>query len=85
VGAIVGALAGAHVGKVRIPEDWVEPIAEWPRTIGLLKEVGERLAAQKEARHVLGEVGYFWPVLPLRNVFFLIVVLVHGFRRMVPL
>ena len=32
----------------------------------------------------LGAVRYFWPAIILRNVLFLVVVLLHGFRRLVP-
>jgi ADP-ribosylglycohydrolase len=84
VGAIVGALAGASVGVENIPADWRSGIVEWPRSVALLAEIGRRLADQKSGRHIAGPVRYFWPGLALRNLLFLVTVLVHGFRRLLP-
>jgi ADP-ribosylglycohydrolase len=84
VGAIVGAMAGASVGRREIPDSWVSGIVDWPRTPALLEEVGRRLAQQRDKRKALGAVHYFWPGVLLRNILFLIIVLLHGFRRLVP-
>jgi ADP-ribosylglycohydrolase len=84
VGAIVGAMAGASVGRSGIPQSWVSGIVDWPRTPALLEKVGGRLAQQRDEDHALGAVRYFWPAVIVRNVLFLIVVLLHGFRRLVP-
>lgn len=84
VGAIVGALAGASCGEQGIPAAWLEGIWEWPRSTTFLKAVANRLAEQKSAGQSLGPVRYFWPGLIARNLLFLAVVLVHGFRRLVP-
>jgi ADP-ribosyl-[dinitrogen reductase] hydrolase len=84
VGAIAGALAGATVGADKIPEDWLHGIRDWPRSIGLLRRVSTRLADQQSAGKPLGEVSYFWPAVLPRNLFFLLLVLFHGFRRLAP-
>jgi ADP-ribosylglycohydrolase len=84
VGAIVGAMAGASVGCSGIPQSWVRGIMDWPRTPALLKKVGARLAQQQHEGRALGAVRYFWPGVLLRNLLFLIVVLLHGFRRLAP-
>ena len=84
VGAILGAMAGASVGRSGIPQSWVSGIVGWPRTPALLEKVGSRLAQQRDEGNVLGAVRYFWPAIILRNVLFLVVVLLHGFRRLVP-
>jgi len=84
VGAIVGALCGASGGVERIPREWIEGIVEWPRSVGFMKTVARRLGEQKTSGQPLGEVRYFWPGVILRNVVFLIVVLAHGFRRLLP-
>lgn len=84
VGAIVGALAGAQVGKQGIPADLIAGIWEWLRSVALLEHVAARLAQQKDIGQPLGPVQYFWLVLILRNLAFLIVVLLHGFRRLTP-
>ncbi len=85
VGAIVGAMAGASVGRSGIPQSWVRGIMDWPRTPALLEKVGDRLAQQRDEDNALGAIRYFWPGVLLRNIVFLIVVLLHGFRRLVPI
>ena len=47
-------------------------------------QVSERLARQKVVGRPLGPVHYFWPALCLRNLVFLLAVLAHGFRRLLP-
>lgn len=84
VGAIVGALAGASCGEQGIPAAWLKGIWEWPRSTVFLRQAAGRLAEQKAARRPLGPVRYFWPALIPRNLLFLAIVLVHGFRRLVP-
>lgn len=84
VGAIAGALAGATVGAARIPTDWIHGILDWPRSIGLLHRVSDRLSDQQRAKNPLGEVSYFWPAVLPRNLFFLFLVLLYGFRRLAP-
>ncbi|MCZ6916106.1 MAG: ADP-ribosylglycohydrolase family protein [Gemmatimonadetes bacterium] len=79
-GAIAGALAGAVVGEGGIPEDWVAGMRDWPRTAGLFRRVADALVAEERAR----PIPYFWPGLVLRNALFLVVVLLHGLRRLLP-
>jgi ADP-ribosylglycohydrolase len=83
-GAIVGAIAGAAVGRTGIPSELTSHLIEWPRSIALMTAVAERLDQQIQSGAPAGPVRYFWPALPLRNLFFLIIVLVHGFRRTLP-
>jgi ADP-ribosyl-[dinitrogen reductase] hydrolase len=83
-GAIVGALAGGTVGASGIPADWISGVIDWPRSDGLLRKVASRLGQQKREGQPLGPVGYFWPAVLPRNLLFLIVVLLHGFRRLAP-
>jgi ADP-ribosylglycohydrolase len=84
VGAILGALMGARLGRGAIPQDWLNGICDQPRSIGLLVQVAERLSQQLTASRALGPVRYFWPLLVIRNGVFLIIVLSHGFRRLLP-
>ena len=84
VGAIVGALAGGTAGAGGIPEDWIAGIIDLPRSVGLLRNVAFRLGQQKREGQPLGQVRYFWPAVLPRNLLFLIVVLLHGFRRLAP-
>ncbi|EIP98931.1 ADP-ribosylglycohydrolase [Opitutaceae bacterium TAV1] len=84
VGAITGALMGADLGEDAIPDDLIVGIADWPRTPKWLRRLADRLARQSATSEALGSVPLFWPALPLRNLGFLIAVLVHGFARLLP-
>jgi ADP-ribosylglycohydrolase len=84
VGAILGALCGASCGPNGIPKEWLDGIVEWPRSIKVMRVLAERLAEQKTGDQPLGGVRYFWPGQIFRNTVFLVVVILHGFRRLLP-
>jgi ADP-ribosyl-[dinitrogen reductase] hydrolase len=90
--AIVGGIIGGRVGKIGIPTDWLTNLVEFPCNINYLEKLGSRLAVA-----MLQESGYANernikqspPSLPiylvcLRNIFFLFIVIFHGFRRFLP-
>ncbi|MFH1023351.1 MAG: ADP-ribosylglycohydrolase family protein [Planctomycetota bacterium] len=83
-GAIVGALAGLSVGEKGIPPDWIHGICDWPRSPSLLRNVADRLSELKENNVKIEPCQYFWPGVVLRNFAFLLIVLSHGFRRLLP-
>ncbi len=83
-GAIAGALAGAVVGEQGIPADWVGGVVEWPRTTKILRAMADRLTEHSATHAPRDPVAYFWPAVPLRNVVFLAVVILHGLRRLLP-
>ena len=84
VAAIVGALAGAGVGKAGIPQRWLADLWEWPRTVAWMEQVGTKLA-QTCARHENAGALPLNPLaLLLRNAVFLLIVLLHGLRRLLP-
>lgn len=77
VGAIAGALCGAFGGKGGFPADWRECVAEWPTQMGDLSRLAEALSDEKPRR-----IRPRWSLrLLVRNLFFLLVVLGHGFSR----
>lgn len=84
VGAIVGALAGATVGEPGIPGAWRAGVADWPRSLPLLRVLAERLTAGAASGQPAAPVRYCWPAIPARNLAFLLIVLAHGFRRLLP-
>jgi ADP-ribosyl-[dinitrogen reductase] hydrolase len=84
VGAILGALCGTTVGQAGIPADWIGDIADWPRSTRFIKSVAQKLADQINSKTPLGPVSYFWPAVIARNLLFLAIILVHGFRRLLP-
>jgi ADP-ribosylglycohydrolase len=49
VGAILGAMCGATAGEKGIPADWLGAICEWPRSVGFIGCVAQRLAAAAAA------------------------------------
>lgn len=86
-GAITGALVGATVGGPGIPTEWVAGLLEWPRSVSWMQALGGRLAIQFSERNGArrhGPLRLFWPGLLPRNLLFLLVVLLHGFRRLLP-
>lgn len=85
-GAILGGIAGATCGAAAIPPEWLR-LAEWPRSVGWLRRLAERL---EQAYPAVGP-GYpvdppplCWPALWPRNLFFFAVVLAHLGRRLLP-
>lgn len=84
VGAILGAMMGASVCTSRIPAEWLAGILEWPHCISFMKGLATRLADQKMTRCSQGPVRIFWPAFLVRNLIFLAIILVHGFRRLAP-
>lgn len=83
-GAITGALVGAGVGRAGIPAALLDNLAEWPRTVAWMERLAERLAdivekGRPEPPPALPALG-----LAARNLVFLVVVLFHGLRRLLP-
>ena len=84
VGAIAGALAGTTVGESGIPRDWIDGICDTPINVTLLRHTATRLAELANHGIPQGHVRYAWPLAIPRNLFFLLIVLVHGLRRLLP-
>ena len=82
--AIAGALAGATVGGQGIPRDWLDGLVDWPRGTALLRKLADELSETSLRPRPSVALRYFWPAIPVRNAFFLAVVLFHGFRRLAP-
>ena len=86
-GAIAGALAGATAGAGAIPVDWLNGLMEWPRSVAWMRRLSEQLMKcieQVGDPKNPGRVSLFWPGLIPRNLFFLVLVLVHVLRRLLP-
>lgn len=84
VGAIVGALVGAETGASAVPEEWQKKIWGPPRSMNFLHQLANRLNEQRGSGQALGPLKYFWPMVLIRNLVFLLTVLAHGFRRLLP-
>jgi hypothetical protein len=81
--AIVGGIVGAGAGKEGIPAEWLANLWEWPQTVTWMERLGRALATAAPGVPQRG-VPLNIPALLLRNLFFALVVLGHGFRRLLP-
>ena len=82
--AIVGGIIGAGVGKAGIPEDWLAGIWEWPRSRAWMERLDERLAAARQSGQPSVPPRLSVPGLVARNLVFLLIVLLHIVRRVLP-
>lgn len=83
-GAILGGILGAHIGFSALPRDLLQGLIEWPRSVSWMCKLAERLARVHEEESQEAEVFLNIPAVFLRNLFFLVIVLLHGFRRLLP-
>lgn len=84
VASILGGIIGAAVGKKGIPDKMLANLWDWPITPQWMESVGETLS-----QVVSGDKSQDAPGIPflgalLRNLIFMLVVLSHGFRRLLP-
>jgi ADP-ribosylglycohydrolase len=85
--AITGAIAGARVGANQIPPEWLAGLIEWPLSVRWMRRLALRLAEAFPGEgegNSRGPLPVFWPGLLPRNAWFLLLVLGHGFRRLLP-
>lgn len=82
--AIVGGIVGSGVGKEGIPREWLDGLWEWPRTVGWMERLAEELCQARNTGRPSRPPRLAAPATAARNVFFLAVVLTHGFRRVLP-
>ena len=79
VAAIAGGIMGAQNGAECLPQDWLDSLAEWPRNVAWMKRLAHPVADDN-----IAAPRDFAPFLLMRNLFFLVVILVHGLRRVFP-
>lgn len=84
VAAIAGAIVGAGVGREGVPAEWVSGLVEWPRSVRWMRALAASLAQTRATFHWNEARPTSAFKLAVRNVFFLSVVLLHGFRRLLP-
>lgn len=84
VAAVTGALVGVRVGPAGIPLEWMNGIIDRPRSVKWVLRLGERVAAGAWRTAPQPPVPLAVWQLPFRNAAFLLVVLAHGFRRLLP-
>lgn len=80
--SILGGIIGAKVGAEGIPSQWLHNLWDYPYNTPQLKQLGVSLVTQQ-----YNTIFPFLLTLPrriLRNTLFLILVIGHGFRRLLP-
>ncbi len=82
--AILGGIIGARVGRAGIPARWLDDLLEWPRSVNYMDALGARAASTATENTIEPEIPLFVLGIVLRNLFFLVVVLAHGVRRLLP-
>jgi ADP-ribosylglycohydrolase len=81
-GAITGALAGASLGGSSIPQEWLNGIMEWPRSVRWMRALAKRLAGCRTSESADScPLPLFWPAIAARNLLFTSIVLAHWARR----
>jgi ADP-ribosyl-[dinitrogen reductase] hydrolase len=83
-GAIVGGIVGAGVGRHGIPDEWVNDIWEWPKSISWIESLGHQLTDTINNHSKQPPISAAFYAQLLRNVLFLFIILMHGFRRVFP-
>jgi ADP-ribosyl-[dinitrogen reductase] hydrolase len=84
VASIAGALAGVSSGEQAIPKAWLDKIYDYPCSIRSLKNLAMRLATRQQGNPFEPLKTPFFPFVLARNILFLLVVLLHGLRRLAP-
>ncbi|SDY11780.1 ADP-ribosylglycohydrolase [Allochromatium warmingii] len=82
--AIVGGILGAAVGPAGIPHAWLHGMIDWPRSVRWLERLGERLARSRMTGQRQRPLPLCVPCVLLRNAVFMLIVLAHGVRRLLP-
>lgn len=78
VAAIAGSLAGISCKRSGIPDDWGRGIIDRPHGVGYLSELAETLDSGGSRN-----TRFSWLLFP-RGIVFTLLVLGHGFRRVLP-
>ena len=84
VGAITGGIVGAGVGPEGLPRAWVDGLWEWPRSAAWMRRLAGRLADDRPEGAKRGALPLNAAALMLRNLLFMLWVLLLGLRRVLP-
>lgn len=80
--AMVGGIVGTGVGSNGLPQQWLDGLVEWPLSVRRMRQLANQTARELHGNRFRRMV--FFPATLLRNLFVLGIVLVHGFRRLLP-
>jgi hypothetical protein len=82
--AMVGGIVGASVGIEGIPSQWIDRLCLFPMSMQSIDELSTQLNQTRESGSTGSSASPLWIAVLLRNLSFLVVVLIHGFRRLGP-
>ena len=82
--SILGGIVGANVGPEGVPREMRDRLWSWPYSVSWIETLGRALAAAAASGRPAQAPGIFFPFALARNLFFMGVVLAHGFRRLLP-
>jgi len=85
VAAIAGALSGAYLGYQRLPTHLGERIIDYPFSYSRLADLATRLGSPDPSHSRPDWIGYRWIILPIRNMVFVAIILLHAVRRLATL
>jgi hypothetical protein len=82
--AIVGGILGARVGHGSIPDDWLQSLWEWPRSVRWMSalETNWRRSWCRTSRR--SHCRFFTLAVLPRNLFLFLLALMHVVRRALP-
>jgi ADP-ribosyl-[dinitrogen reductase] hydrolase len=81
VAAIAGGIAGAEAASFN--PGWIDGLVDRPHTVDYIRRLGSALAESSAGCPVKPPSVSSWQI-PFRNLIFLIAVIFHGFRRLLP-
>ena len=84
IAAIAGGIIGSRVGIDGIPEQWLSSLKDWPCSIPHMRFLAKELAYSKLTQQPGCPADSIYPLLLIRNLMFMLIVLAHGFRRLLP-
>lgn len=82
--AIIGGILGTATGEAGIPQDWIARICDWPRSVNWLRGLGSQLQESLSEHNTQKTMSLNFAAVLGRHLLFTIIVLMHGFRRMLP-
>jgi ADP-ribosyl-[dinitrogen reductase] hydrolase len=82
-GAIVGAIVGARVGWLGIPDAWIYGLSEFPYDVKSMEAIGYGLATAVESGTIQPLEPVPFHLLLFRNLIFVSGILTHRFRRLI--
>jgi ADP-ribosyl-[dinitrogen reductase] hydrolase len=83
-GAVLGGILGAGVGASALPKDWVSELWDWPNSAKYIERIARELATAGDEGVVAVAPRALFGAPLARNAFFLLIVLGHALRRMLP-